>query len=161
MSNLELDSKSNSTASSLSKVLGLYAAVSLNIASSRHWIIHYLSENPNSRHGKLYAKASYIFGRKVFRKRAKMNEWLMCVKHLYRDEKRGYNPLKVENLVDLPPQEDPTDPLFQHQWYLVRSQKKKRIKLHLEVHMYTSNMEIFYFIIRKTRVKMVANPSWT
>ena len=35
-----------------------------------------------------------------------------------RDEKRGYNPLKVENLVDLPPQTDPTDPLFQHQWYL-------------------------------------------
>ena len=47
----------------------------------------------------------------------------VCVKRLYRDEKRGYNPLKVENLVDLPPQEDPTDPLFQHQWYLVRSQK--------------------------------------
>jgi len=36
----------------------------------------------------------------------------------HRDEKRGYNPLQVENLVDLPPQSDPTDPLFQHQWYL-------------------------------------------
>jgi len=36
----------------------------------------------------------------------------------HRDDKRGYNPLKVENLVDLPPQTDPTDPLFQHQWYL-------------------------------------------
>lgn len=36
----------------------------------------------------------------------------------HRDEKRGYNPLKVEDLVDLPPQTDPTDPLFQHQWYL-------------------------------------------
>lgn len=36
----------------------------------------------------------------------------------HRDEKRGYNPLKVENLVDLPPQSDPTDPLYQHQWYL-------------------------------------------
>ena len=37
----------------------------------------------------------------------------------YRSQKRGYNPLKVENLVDLTPQTDPTDPLFQHQWYLV------------------------------------------
>ena len=36
----------------------------------------------------------------------------------HRDEKRGYNPLQVENLVDLPPETDPTDPLFQHQWYL-------------------------------------------
>lgn len=36
----------------------------------------------------------------------------------HRDEKRGYNPLKVEDLVDLPPETDPTDPLFQHQWYL-------------------------------------------
>jgi len=36
----------------------------------------------------------------------------------HRDEKRGYNSLQVENLVDLPPQKDPTDPLFQHQWYL-------------------------------------------
>ncbi|CAB4067962.1 PCSK2 [Lepeophtheirus salmonis] len=32
--------------------------------------------------------------------------------------KRGYNPLRVENLVDLPPISDPTDPLFEHQWYL-------------------------------------------
>ena len=38
----------------------------------------------------------------------------------FRDEKRGYNSLQVENLVDLPPETDPTDPLFQHQWYLVR-----------------------------------------
>lgn len=36
----------------------------------------------------------------------------------HRDEKRGYNPLKVESLVDIPPQKEPTDPLFQHQWYL-------------------------------------------
>jgi len=36
----------------------------------------------------------------------------------HRDEKRGYNPLRVESLVDIPPQTDPTDPLFQHQWYL-------------------------------------------
>ena len=39
--------------------------------------------------------------------------------YIFRDEKRGYNSLQVENLVDLPPQKDPTDPLFQHQWYLV------------------------------------------
>ena len=82
----------------------------------------------------------------------------VCVKRLYRDEKRGYNPLKVENLVDLPPQEDPTDPLFQHQWYLVRSQK---IELHLEVLCLNCELNGNYFIIRKTRVKMVANPSWT
>jgi proprotein convertase subtilisin/kexin type 2 len=36
----------------------------------------------------------------------------------HRNDKRGYNPLKVENLVDLAPQAEPTDPLFQHQWYL-------------------------------------------
>ena len=60
----------------------------------------------------------------------------MCAR-LYRDEKRGYNPLKVENLVDLPPQEDPTDPLFQHQWYLVRSQK---ITSHLEVQCQTCEL---------------------
>jgi len=36
----------------------------------------------------------------------------------HKDEKRGYNSLQVENLVDLPPETDPTDPLFQHQWYL-------------------------------------------
>lgn len=36
----------------------------------------------------------------------------------HRNDKRGYNSLKVENLVDLPPETDPTDPLFQHQWYL-------------------------------------------
>jgi len=41
----------------------------------------------------------------------------------HKNDKRGYNPLKVENLVDvesmkLDSQSDPTDPLFQHQWYL-------------------------------------------
>merc|ERR1712061_234851 len=41
----------------------------------------------------------------------------------HRGEKRGYNPLKVENLVHLPPQVDPTDPLFQHQWYLKNTGK--------------------------------------
>lgn len=52
----------------------------------------------------------------------------------HRDEKRGYNPLKVENLVDLPPQEDPTDPLFQHQWYLKNTgQNGGKPKLDLNV----------------------------
>lgn len=37
----------------------------------------------------------------------------------HRSDKRGYKPLKVENLVEIPPQTDPTDPLFIHQWYLV------------------------------------------
>jgi len=41
-----------------------------------------------------------------------------------RNDKRGYNPLKVENLVDLPPETDPTDPLFVHQWYLVSASNK-------------------------------------
>ena len=31
------------------------------------------------------------------------------------------NIFQVENLVDLPPHEDPTDPLFPYQWYLVSS----------------------------------------
>merc|ERR1711881_830128 len=52
----------------------------------------------------------------------------------HKDEKRGYNPLKVENLVDLPPQEDPTDPLFQHQWYLKNTgQNGGKPKLDLNV----------------------------
>jgi hypothetical protein len=34
--------------------------------------------------------------------------------------KRGFNPLRVENLVDFPlDHNDPTDPYFQYQWYLV------------------------------------------
>merc|ERR1739838_749676 len=52
----------------------------------------------------------------------------------HRDEKRGYNSLKVENLVDLPPQSDPTDPLFQHQWYLKNTgQNGGKPKLDLNV----------------------------
>jgi len=37
----------------------------------------------------------------------------------FRRVKRGYSPLKVENLVQLKPHEDPTDPYFPFQWYLV------------------------------------------
>lgn len=52
----------------------------------------------------------------------------------HRSQKRGYNPLKVENLVDLPPQTDPTDPLFQHQWYLKNTgQNGGKPKLDLNV----------------------------
>jgi len=52
----------------------------------------------------------------------------------HRDEKRGYNSLKVENLVDLPPETDPTDPLFQHQWYLKNTgQNGGKPKLDLNV----------------------------
>jgi proprotein convertase subtilisin/kexin type 2 len=52
----------------------------------------------------------------------------------HRDEKRGYNPLKVESLVDLPPETDPTDPLFQHQWYLKNTgQNGGKPKLDLNV----------------------------
>lgn len=50
------------------------------------------------------------------------------------NQKRGYNPLKVENLVDLPPESDPTDPLFQHQWYLKNTgQNGGKPKLDLNV----------------------------
>jgi len=54
-------------------------------------------------------------------------------------DKRGYNPLKVENLVGgdqsiLGPQSDPTDPLFQHQWYLKNTgQNGGKPKLDLNV----------------------------
>jgi len=52
----------------------------------------------------------------------------------HRDEKRGYNPLRVESLVDLPPETDPTDPLFQHQWYLKNTgQNGGKPKLDLNV----------------------------
>ena len=53
----------------------------------------------------------------------------------HRNDKRGYNPLKVENLVDLPPETDPTDPLFQHQWYLKNNGEgkgKKDLDLNVE-----------------------------
>lgn len=52
----------------------------------------------------------------------------------HRNTKRGYNPLKVENMVDLPPETDPTDPLFQHQWYLKNTgQNGGKPKLDLNV----------------------------
>jgi len=52
----------------------------------------------------------------------------------HKSNKRGYNPLKVENLVDLPPETDPTDPLFQHQWYLKNTgQNGGKPKLDLNV----------------------------
>ena len=37
----------------------------------------------------------------------------------FKRQKRGYKPLKVENLVKITPQKDPTDPYFKYQWYLV------------------------------------------
>ena len=44
----------------------------------------------------------------------------------FRREKRGFQSLRVENLVpNLPPtkqQNDPTDPYFPYQWYLVSTQ---------------------------------------
>jgi len=49
--------------------------------------------------------------------------------------KRGYNPLKVENLVDVPPRTDPTDPLFPFQWYLKNTGQnagKARLDLNVE-----------------------------
>ena len=52
----------------------------------------------------------------------------------HKNDKRGYNPLKVENLVDVPQQSDPTDPLFQHQWYLKNTgQNGGKPKLDLNV----------------------------
>jgi len=53
----------------------------------------------------------------------------------HRNDKRGYNPLKVENLVDAPlVKSDPTDPLFQHQWYLKNTgQNGGKPKLDLNV----------------------------
>ncbi len=56
------------------------------------------------------------------------------IQHSANHVKRGYNPLKVENLVDLPPETDPTDPLFQHQWYLKNTgQNGGKPKLDLNV----------------------------
>ena len=56
----------------------------------------------------------------------------------HRNDKRGYNPLKVENLVGDPERvlkaADPTDPLFQHQWYLKNTgQNGGKPKLDLNV----------------------------
>jgi proprotein convertase subtilisin/kexin type 2 len=50
--------------------------------------------------------------------------------------KRGYNPLKVENIVSLPPgpMADPSDPLFPYQWYLKNTgQNGGKVKLDLNV----------------------------
>lgn len=52
----------------------------------------------------------------------------------HKSDKRGYNSLKVEDLVELPPISDPTDPLFQHQWYLKNTgQNGGKPKLDLNV----------------------------
>ena len=77
--------------------------------------------------------------------------------NLYRTaDKRGYNPLKVEDLVDLPLiSSDPTDPLFQHQWYLV-NQIKQLLQLRRDVHPI-----MFIYFHRKMSVRMVENPNWT
>jgi len=49
-------------------------------------------------------------------------------------QKRGYNPLKVENLVTIPPATDPTDPLFPFQWYLKNTgQNGGKVRLDLNV----------------------------
>jgi len=49
-------------------------------------------------------------------------------------EKRGYNPLKVENMVSLPPPTDPSDPLFPYQWYLKNTgQNGGKVRLDLNV----------------------------
>jgi len=48
--------------------------------------------------------------------------------------KRGYNSLKVENLVTIPPPTDPTDPLFTFQWYLKNTgQNGGKVRLDLNV----------------------------
>jgi len=50
-------------------------------------------------------------------------------------EKRGYNPLKVEAMVSLPPATDPSDPLFPYQWYLKNTGQnggKNRLDLNVE-----------------------------
>lgn len=53
----------------------------------------------------------------------------------FKREKRGYKPLKVENLVSfMRPQADPTDPYFQFQWYLKNTgQNGGKPKLDLNV----------------------------
>jgi len=49
-------------------------------------------------------------------------------------EKRGYNSLKVENMVSLPPPTDPSDPLFPYQWYLKNTgQNGGKVRLDLNV----------------------------
>jgi len=49
-------------------------------------------------------------------------------------QKRGYNSLKVENMVTIPPPTDPTDPLFPYQWYLKNTgQNGGKVRLDLNV----------------------------
>merc|ERR1711887_69701 len=49
-------------------------------------------------------------------------------------EKRGYDSLKVENMVSLPPPTDPSDPLFTYQWYLKNTgQNGGKVRLDLNV----------------------------
>jgi len=51
------------------------------------------------------------------------------------NNKRGYDELKVENMVDLEPAKDPTDPLFPYQWYLKNTGQnggKPRLDLNVE-----------------------------
>jgi len=49
-------------------------------------------------------------------------------------EKRGYDSLKVENMVSLPPPTDPSDPLFPYQWYLKNTgQNGGKVRLDLNV----------------------------
>jgi len=48
--------------------------------------------------------------------------------------KRGYDSLKVENLVTIPPPTDPSDPLFPYQWYLKNTgQNGGKVRLDLNV----------------------------
>jgi len=50
-------------------------------------------------------------------------------------DKRGYNALQVESMVDVTPGEDPTDPLFTFQWYLKNTGQnggKARLDLNVE-----------------------------
>jgi len=48
--------------------------------------------------------------------------------------KRGYDSLKVENMVSLPPPTDPSDPLFPYQWYLKNTgQNGGKVRLDLNV----------------------------
>jgi len=53
----------------------------------------------------------------------------------FKREKRGYTPLKVENLVSIMlPEKDPQDPYFQYQWYLKNTgQNGGKPKLDLNV----------------------------
>ena len=73
----------------------------------------------------------------MYRRRASEDGRNKVEKH--KNDKRGYNPLKVENLVDIPlsvldQDTDPTDPLFQHQWYLKNTgQNGGKPKLDLNV----------------------------